>query len=101
MTVIAETRHGRCGALALGGSGAFIFSQRLSVSDILENGVVVLPFESLAGVSEYDYICNGLSSEIRSALAQNSKLPVQILPIKRPLILVRQIMRHLPDMPYI
>lgn len=64
------------GTLALGGSAAFIFNQRLSVSDILENGVAVLPFENLAGSSEYDYISNGLSSEIRSALAQNAALKV-------------------------
>lgn len=63
-------------SLLLAGGGIAAWNAGLFAPDGVQNSVAVLPFRNLSGDSKKDYFAEGLSAEIRSALARNPLLKV-------------------------
>jgi TolB-like protein/tetratricopeptide (TPR) repeat protein len=67
------------GSLALATAGSVWFARRrglIGAPEVDANGVAVLPFTNLSGDPGQAYFSDGLSAEVRSALARNNRLRV-------------------------
>jgi TolB-like protein len=64
------------GAAALLGSGLFAWQRGLFGSKAVGNSIAVLPFSNLSGDPAQAYFSDGLSEELRAALARDARLKV-------------------------
>jgi TolB-like protein len=64
------------GVVALAGGAAIAAQVMLSAPQAAANSVAVLPFTNLSGDAGQDYFSDGLSAELRAALARNTALKV-------------------------
>lgn len=67
------------GSLALAASGGLWIARRsglIGAPEVDANGVAVLPFKNLSGDSQQTYFSDGLSAEVRAALARDNRLRV-------------------------
>ena len=66
------------GILAVGGGAFFAWQERGLIGKAEETGlsIAVLPFRNLSGDADQNYLSEGLSEEIRAALARNPALRV-------------------------
>ncbi len=64
------------GAAAVASLGFYALPRLKKQPGRSENSLAVLPFENITNDSAYDYIANGLSTEIRSSLARNPALKI-------------------------
>ena len=67
---------GGVAALGIAGGGAFLGGLFTPSPKALANSIGVLPFSNLTGQDQYNYIAEGLSSEIRNSLSQNQAFKV-------------------------
>lgn len=69
---------GAAAAVAVVGGGAFVALQggKIGIGGANTQSIAVLPFKNLGGDSAQDYLADGLTEEIRSALSRNTGLMV-------------------------
>lgn len=67
---------GGAGAAVLGGSALFVFRDNWFGPGAAARSIAVLPFKNLSGESGQAYLSEGLTEEVRSALARNAGLQV-------------------------
>jgi TolB-like protein len=67
---------GGAALVAAVGAGVYAWQRRATPRAAATNSLVVLPFKNLSGNPEQDYFSDGLSAEVRAALARNRALRV-------------------------
>lgn len=67
---------GGAGAAIVGGGALFVFRDDWFGQEAVVRSIAVLPFKNLSGDSSQAYLSDGLTEEVRSALARNAGLQV-------------------------